>query len=93
VESVPAKLLLVSTASAAKRAILPTLILFLRPLLMYVLKPGGGDVSMDMSKIVVEVEEDTKDCFFFLAAVAGLAVAVWLGTGIGMDSVLLRGND
>jgi hypothetical protein len=60
---------------------------------MYVLKPGGGDVSMDMSKIVVEVEEDTKDCFFFLAAVAGLAVAVWLGTGIGMDSVLLRGND
>ena len=75
-ESVRAKLLLVSTASAAKRAILPTLILFLRPLLMYVLKPGGGDVSMDMSKIVVEVEEDTKDCFFFLAAVAGLVVDV-----------------
>jgi hypothetical protein len=48
---------------------------------------------MDMSKIVVEVEEDTKDCFFFLAAVARLAVVVWLGIGIGMDSVLLRGKD
>jgi hypothetical protein len=48
---------------------------------------------MDMSNIVVEVEEDTKDCFFFLAALARLAVAVWLGTGIGMDSVLLRGKD
>lgn len=90
-ESVTARLLLVSTASAAKRAILPTLILFLRPLLMYILKPGGGDVSMDMSKIVVDVEEDTKDCFFFLVALDGLVVAVGLGTG--MESVLLRGKD
>ena len=97
----------VSTASAAKRAILPTLfmllfmfmfMLCLRPLLMYILNPGGGDVSIDMSNIVVEVEEETKDCFFVAVAVAvsdeaaaGLDIETRIG--IGMDSVLFRGME
>ena len=95
--------LCVSTASAAKRAILSTLFMFifmfmlcLRPLLMYILNPGGGDVSIDMSNIVVEVEEDTKDCFFVAVAVSDEAAAgldVETGIGIGMDSVLFRGME
>ena len=99
----------VSTASAAKRAILPTLfmllfmfmfMLCLRPLLMYILNPGGGDVSIDMSNIVVEVEEDTKDCFFVAVAVAvavsdeaAAGLDIETRTGIGMDSVLFRGME
>ena len=107
VESEGFKVLPVSTASAANRAILPTLfMLCLRPLLMYILNPGGGAVSMDMSNIVVEVEEDTKDCFVTpVVARAPVPVPVvvelpgeetvekGIGIGIGMDSVLLRGME
>ena len=65
-----------------------------RPLLKYILNPGGGDVSIDMSNIVVEVEEDTKDCFF-VAASGEVAAGLGIETerGIGMDSVLLRGME